>query len=453
MCMTVKHSSDKEKEENLMSMLKCFSKKPCYWGIDKCKLQLHSNVIMNRQHLEYLHIKNPSKIDIKYDSQCKISRIVITENTIGKITLCFFHNALYKTDCQFFELINGGINVATTGIEGLKERLKNAVIFLKDKYKISITSLDAIVKEIEVACTLALDNVPHLQTRRLLVESFANNQTVEFGTHKNSIEDYSILSSNKKKHRKTVWYDKNAKAIDKNEIDPQDKRLKDFHVHRLEIKLTHQKVKKILKNNRLNELTDEKIIEAIEYEKNEVYSNFISSIEKSVSEVETIIEKCSKVDKKVNSYYNELINHSNDRAQTLLKSLLLDEEIITLAPLIFLGKNRAKVKRKLIRNLQDNEIKTNEVHFHGRMITWETVQIFREMFFALDSAKKYGLGCIEDSKKSSVHKIHLEAYTLEFRNQVFNSTISSTRRNTLTDSDYIEKLFWNRLYLKDNHLF
>lgn len=453
MCMTVKHFSDEEKEENLISMLRCFSKTPCYWGIDKCKLQLNGNVLLDKRHLEYLHQKNPSAIDIKYDSQCKISKIVITENTIGKITLCFFHNALYKTDCQFFELINGGINVATTGIEGLKERLKNAVIFLKDKYKISITSLDAIVKEIEIACTLALDNVPHLQTRRLLVESFADDEIVNFATHNSSNKKYSIISSNKSKHKNAVLYDKKVKSIVNKQINPNDERLKDFQVQRLEIKLTHRKIKEILKDNRLNELKDENFIEAIENESIIAYFNFIDRIKESINSTEKIITSFKKCYRRSQDYAIALTQHSNDIGVSALKSTILDEEILVLAPFTSMGKHRADVKRRILEILQRKEKFTDEIDYYGVMVTWQFIQLFREMVHSIEGAKSQGLGCIKNPSSSVVHKIHLKTYSSDLRNKVFENIISNTKRKTLKDSNFITKLFLKKLLCEDNDRF
>lgn len=453
MYLTMKYSSDEEKEENLTSMLRCFSKTPCYWGIDKCKLQLHSNVIMDRQHLEYLHIKNPSEVDIKYDSQSNVSKIVVKNDAVGKITLCFFNNEPYKTDCQFFELINGGINVATTGIEGLKQRLKNAVTLLKDKYKISLTSLDAIIKEIELACTLALDTVPHLQTRRLLVESFANDKTVNFATHNSSNGNYSIVSSKKSKHKSAVLYDKNVKAIANKQINPNDERLRDFQVQRLEIKLTHRKIKEILKDNRLNELKDENVIEAIENESIIAYFNFIDRIKESINSTEKIITSSKKCYRRSQDYAIALTQHSNDIGVSSLKSTILDEEILVLAPFTSLGKHRADVKRRILEILQRKEKFTDEIDYYGVMVTWQFIQLFREMVHSIEGAKSQGLGCIKNPNSSLVHKIHLKTYSSDLRNKVFENIISNTKRKTLKDSNFITKLFLKKLLCEDNDRF
>lgn len=449
----MRYCSEEEKKENLTDILECFSKKHSYWGIDKCKLRLISSVKLNQEHLEKLVKNNPKMFTTNYDNHNKLKEIIIKDDQIGKVKL-YFKTKEDEETYQIFELIKGGINVLTVGAHGIKERLQFAIELLRYKYQIILTDSYAILQEIELACTMAFDKMPHLQTKKILVEAFGNGEAANLNTSKTFKKIYSKLSIKKSPNTSIVMYDKIIKAIDNRQINPNDDRLCDFNVLRLEIKISKKDLEKKLIFLNINNLYDERIIQFLEGEISLAYIQFIQHIEESIIQINNYLETIHNGLKNITykDYTNRLIQIANDCSQSLLKTPILDEELIIFLPLRFLNKHRSKIKKDIVQYLQDDESKTATPHFFGEMISWQTILLFRILFESIEFAKTSGLGCKKTTNAREVHKIHIKEYPIELRNNIFKEFILSTNRKTIDDPDRILGLFLNRLLFDKNEL-
>lgn len=167
--------------ENEKEIKKCFSKKSNFWGIDKCELSL---IDFNIDILNFTTINSKKDTKVFYNSNHKLLQIEIKSEKFGKLTISFDESG-YKKEYARIELINPTLNFGTVGIHGIKQRLANAILLIKNEYGISITYKDAIFKLIELAFTVSFEKKPHLQVRRFLIECLSLGRSPNFIQHKN----------------------------------------------------------------------------------------------------------------------------------------------------------------------------------------------------------------------------------------------------------------------------
>lgn len=316
------------KIENEKKILEAFSSMPCFAGIDKCKLSLQDF------SLECKEIKN-----LKYDSTCnlktsidgKLLSLDIKSEFFGKITISF-DESNFKTSYCYIELIHGGLNIETAGIEGIKSRLANAIDFIKNNYGILITYSTALFLEMELAYTIAFDKTPNLQLRSFLHKCLSSGYPPNFGNEKSKKNnyDYPILSCKISNEELTVTYDKIEKAKRKGQIRRNGSKLDNINVQRFELVLKKNKIKKFLGTNSLDLLNDAQLIEYLETKLHSTINVYIKLIEESSAKTKKVIQDVyNKYGPK--SYIKELLNQVNNHSLRFLSPLVLDEEIIALS--------------------------------------------------------------------------------------------------------------------------
>lgn len=413
------------KIENENKILEAFSSMPCFAGIDKCKLSLQDF------SLECKEIKN-----LKYDSTCnlktsidgKLLSLDIKSEFFGKITISV-DESNFKTSYCYIELIHGGVNIETVGIEGIKSRLANAIDFIKNNYGILITYSTALFLEIELAYTIAFDKTPNLQLRSFLHKCLSSGNPLNFGNEKSKKNnyDYPILSCKISNEELTVTYDKIEKAKRKGQIRRNGSKLDNINVQRFELVLKKNKIKKFLGTNSLDLLNDAQLIEYLETKLHSTINVYIKLIEESSTKTKKAIQDVyNKYGPK--SYIKELLNQVNNHSLRFLSPLVLDEEIIALSN-IAPFKNKGRTKRTIIDSFQNSEKKYFEKNETGLMITWHVRDIFKLFYESLEVAKEKGLGCHKDTKSTHTFKHVLKDYSLDYRNKILNKTIRSNTRN------------------------
>ena len=401
------------KIENENRILEAFSSMPCFAGIDKCKLSLQDF------SLECKEIKN-----LKYDSTCnlktsidgKLLSLDIKSEFFGKITISF-DGSNFKTSYCYIELIHGGLNIETAGIEGIKSRLANAIDFIKNNYGILITYSTALFLEMELAYTIAFDKTPNLQLRSFLHKCLSSGYPPNFGNEKSKKNnyDYPILSCKISNEELTVTYDKIEKAKRKRQIRRKGSKLDNINVQRFELVLKKNKIEKFLGTNSLDLLNDAQLIDYLESRLHSTINVYIKLIEESSAKTKKVIQDVyNKYGPK--SYIKELLNQVNNHSLRFLSPLVLDEEIIALSN-IAPFKNKGRTKRTIIDSFQNSEKKYFEKNETGLMITWHVRDIFKLFYESLEVAKEKGLGCHKDAK------------SLDYRNKILNKTIRSNTRN------------------------
>ena len=413
------------KIENENKILEAFSSMPCFAGIDKCKLSLQDF------SLECKEIKN-----LKYDSTCnlktsidgKLLSLDIKSEFFGKITISV-DESNFKTSYCYIELIHGGLNIETVGIEGIKSRLANAIDFIKNNYGILITYSTALFLEIELAYTIAFDKTPNLQLRSFLHKCLSSGNPPNFGNEKSKKNnyDYPILSCKISNEELTVTYDKIEKAKRKGQIRRNGSKLDNINVQRFELVLKKKKIEKLLGTNSLDLLNDAQLIEYLETKLHSTINVYIKLIEESSTKTKKAIQDVyNKYGPK--SYIKELLNQVNNHSLRFLSPLVLDEEIIALSN-IAPFKNKGRTKRTIIDSFQNSEKKYFEKNETGLMITWHVRDIFKLFYESLEVAKEKGLGCHKDTKSTHTFKHVLKDYSLDYRNKILNKTIRSNTRN------------------------
>ena len=413
------------KIENEKKILEAFSSMPCFAGIDKCKLSLQDF------SLECKEIKN-----LKYDSTCnlktsidgKLLSLDIKSEFFGKITISF-DESNFKTSYCYIELIHGGLNIETAGIEGIKSRLANAIDFIKNNYGILITYSTALFLEMELAYTIAFDKTPNLQLRSFLHKCLSSGYPPNFGNEKSKKNnyDYPILSCKISNEELTVTYDKIEKAKRKGQIRRNGSKLDNINVQRFELVLKKNKIEKFLGTNSLDLLNDAQLIEYLETKLHSTINVYIKLIEESSIKTKKAIQDVyNKYGPK--NYIKELFNQVNNHSLRFLSPLVLDEEIIALTN-IAPFKNKGRTKRTIIESFQNSEKKYSEKNETGLMITWHVRDIFKLFYESLEVAKEKGLGCHKDAKSTHTFKHVLKDYSLDYRNKILNKTIRSNTRN------------------------
>ena len=413
------------KIENENRILEAFSSMPCFAGIDKCKLSLQDF------SLECKEIKN-----LKYDSTCnlktsidgKLLSLDIKSEFFGKITISV-DESNFKTSYCYIELIHGGLNIETVGIEGIKSRLANAIDFIKNNYGILITYSTALFLEMELAYTIAFDKTPNLQLRSFLHKCLSSGYPPNFGNEKSKKNnyDYPILNCKISNEELTVTYDKIEKAKRKRQIRRKGSKLDNINVQRFELVLKKNKIEKFLGTNSLDLLNDAQLIDYLESRLHSTINVYIKLIEESSTKTKKVIQDVyNKYGPK--SYIKELLNQVNNHSLRFLSPLVLDEEIIALSN-IAPFKNKGRTKRKIIESFQNSEKKYFEKNETGLMITWHVRDIFKLFYESLEVAKEKGLGCHKDTKSTHTFKYVLKDYSLDYRNKILNKTIRSNTRN------------------------
>ena len=107
-----------EKINNENSILEVFSSKSCFAGIDKCKVSLQDFSV---ERVEIKNLKQDRSCNLKTSIDGKIRSLDIKSEFFGKITISFDTSDLKTSYCHI-ELIHGGLNFETVGIEGIKNR-------------------------------------------------------------------------------------------------------------------------------------------------------------------------------------------------------------------------------------------------------------------------------------------------------------------------------------------
>jgi len=385
-----------EKINNENIILEAFSSMSCFVGIDKCKVSLQD---FSLERVEIKNLKQDSSCNLKTSIDGKIRSLDIKSELFGKITISL-DTSDFKVPYCYIELIHGGLNFETVGIDDIKNRLANAIDFIKNNYGIIITYSTALFLEIELAYTIAFDKTPNLQLRSFLHKCLSSGNSPNFGNEKSKKNnyDYPILSCKISNEELTVTYDKIEKAKRKGQIRRNGSKLDNINVQRFELVLKKNKIKKFLGTNSLDFIKTEKAIQ-------DVYNKYGPK-----------------------NYIKELFNQANNHSLRFLSPLVLDEEIIALTN-IAPFKNKGRTKRKIIESFQNSEKKYSEKNETGLMITWHVRDIFKLFYKSLDVAREKGLGCHKDTTSTHTYKHVLKDYSLDYRNNIFDEIIKTNTRN------------------------
>ena len=414
-----------EKINNENSILEVFSSKSCFAGIDKCKVSLQDFSV---ERVEIKNLKQDSSCNLKTSIDEELLGLDIKSEFFGKITISF-DTSDFKTPYCYIELIHGGLNFETVGIEGIKNRLANAIDFIKNNYGIIITYSTALFLEIELAYTIAFDKTPNLQLRSFLHKCLSSGNPPNFGNEKSKKNnyDYPILSCKISNEELTVTYDKIEKAKRKGQIRRNGSKLDNINVQRFELALKKNKIEKFLGTNSLDLLNDAQLIEYLESKLHSTINVYIKLIEESINETKKVLED---VYRKYGPqrYIKEFLIQVNNYSLKKLSPLVLDEEILALINIGF-SKNKGRTKRAIIEYFQNSEKYYSKRNETGLMITWHVRDIFKLFYKSLDIAREKGLGCHKDTTSTHTYKHILKDYPLGYRNNIFDEIIKSNTRN------------------------
>ena len=414
-----------EKINNENSILDVFSSMPCFAGIDKCKLSLQDFSV---ERVEIKNLNQDSSCNLKTSIDGELLSLDIKSEFFGKITISF-DTSDFKTPYCYIELIHGGLNFETVGIKEIKNRLSNAIDFIKNNYGIIITYSTALFLEIELAYTIAFDKTPNLQLRSFLHKCLSSGNSPNFGNEKSKKDnyDYPILSCKISTDELTVFYDKIEKAKRKRQIRREGSKLENINVQRFELVLKKNKIKELLGTNSLDLLNDAQLIEYLESKLHSTINVYIKLIEESINETKKVLED---VYRKYGPqrYIKEFLIQVNNYSLKKLSPLVLDEEILALINIGF-SKNKGRTKRAIIEYFQNSEKYYSKRNETGLMITWHVRDIFKLFYKSLDIAREKGLGCHKDTTSTHTYKHILKDYPLGYRNNIFDEIIKSNTRN------------------------
>ena len=414
-----------EKINNENSILDVFSSMPCFAGIDKCKLSLQDFSV---ERVEIKNLNQDSSCNLKTSIDGELLSLDIKSEFFGKITISF-DTSDFKTPYCYIELIHGGLNFETVGIKEIKNRLSNAIDFIKNNYGIIITYSTALFIEIELAYTIAFDKTPNLQLRSFLHKCLSSGNSPNFGNEKSKKDnyDYPILSCKISTDELTVFYDKIEKAKRKRQIRREGSKLENINVQRFELVLKKNKIKELLGTNSLDLLNDAQLIEYLESKLHSTINVYIKLIEESINETKKVLED---VYRKYGPqrYIKEFLIQVNNYSLKKLSPLVLDEEILALINIGF-SKNKGRTKRAIIEYFQNSEKYYSKRNETGLMITWHVRDIFKLFYKSLDIAREKGLGCHKDTTSTHTYKHILKDYPLGYRNNIFDEIIKSNTRN------------------------
>ena len=414
-----------EKINNENSILDVFSSMPCFAGIDKCKLSLQDFSV---ERVEIKNLNQDSSCNLKTSIDGELLSLDIKSEFFGKITISF-DTSDFKTPYCYIELIHGGLNFETVGIKEIKNRLSNAIDFIKNNYGIIITYSTALFLEIELAYTIAFDKTPNLQLRSFLHKCLSSGNSPNFGNEKSKKDnyDYPILSCKISTDELTVFYDKIEKAKRKRQIRREGSKLENINVQRFELVLKKNKIKELLGTNSLDLLNDAQLIEYLETKLHSTINVYIKLIEESSIKTKKVIQDVYNKHGPKN-YIKALFNQVNNHSLRTLSPLVLDEEIIALTN-ISPFKNKARTKRTIIESFQNSDEDYSEKNETGLMITWHVRDIFKLFYESLEVAREKGLGCHKDTTSAHTYKHVLKDYPLGYRNNIFDEIIKSNTRN------------------------
>ena len=414
-----------EKINNENRILEVFSSKSCFAGIDKCKVSLQDFSV---ERVEIKNLKQDRSCNLKTSIDGELLSLDIKSEFFGKITISF-DTSDFKTPYCYIELIHGGLNFETVGIEGIKKRLANAIDFIKNNYGVIITYSTALFLEIELAYTIAFDKTPNLQLRSFLHKCLSSGYPPNFGNEKSKKNnyDYPILSCKISNEELTVTYDKIEKAKRKRQIRRNGSKLDNINVQRFELVLKKNKIEKFLGTNSLDLLNDAQLIEYLESKLHSTINVYIKLIEESSNETKRVLED---VYRKYGPqrYIKEFLIQVNNYSLNKLSPLVLDEEILALINIGFC-KNKGRTKRAIIEYFQNSEKYYSKKNETGLMITWHVRDIFKLFYKSLDIAREKGLGCHKDTTSTHTYKHILKDYPLGYRNNIFDEIIKSNTRN------------------------
>ena len=255
--------SQKQNENFIKS---CFSIVPAYWGIDNCIVSILSpKVTFDPNVFDEQIFKDTASID--YNSQGELIKITIQSVDLGKVTISL-KEVGYRKKYIAIQLNGPSPNFQTTGIEGIKLRLKEVLHKLEKDYKIKIKYNPDYVrfKKIELAFTIAFDKLPSLQTRQLLISSLADETNKDLKNHRTSknADKFSMVSNEINKKEKHIFYNKIEKAKKNKQVRKTNSSLKNLEIFRYEVELTGSMIAEQLYSHYLAQLTDEMIIQYLE---------------------------------------------------------------------------------------------------------------------------------------------------------------------------------------------
>lgn len=422
--------SEEEKQKiydkNTNEMERCFSVTSSFWGIDKVVLALKGQFHINNQELDLAaSMKNSITVKKKLDQFGSISELVVNSQDFG--SFYFWKNPYDASYFYRIELIHTGLNIATDSIEGIRQRLNEALSFLENKTGIVCAIHHCEFQEIELAFTMAIQSDFHLQTRALLLHCLTQKK-VNFASSSKSIndKDYDILTTNAYKNNKQVLYNKTKKAKRLGQLDKA--KTEAFEVYRFETVLKKDKIKSVFSTCVLEEFDDDRIIKYLEGLVSNGIFNLIKEIERSVRKTDKELSKIFK--EKPRATFEELLKKQINVAHSTNTPFVLDEEIFSLIDVKFVSKeNRSHYRRNMVVKSQ-KELNINSESFYlSEMITWNALIILRLMFDALDFAKAHGLGCHKNYNTNELHIVQIPTFSKEFRNEIYSSNNRLRRKH------------------------
>lgn len=441
---------DRKKDHYLKSyeiIASNFIESPMTVGIDKITLSFDANVSIDKQKFNFFRKNFPKKINVNslFLTNGKINNISYKDSEIGKITI-LGNNINKNGQCLCnFELINGSLNIKTSNITEIKERLFISLIELESKtgIRINITlSNDVIIKSIELAFTFTSKNRIPLFTRLLLHKCLSNNKQPDKKVYpiKDDKLDHHIICSSEGYNLSFVIYDKTAKCENDGYLEENVEH--GFRIYRFEITLKKSNVKKFLKTDELFELNTENIHSYLRDTINNGFNNLIREINQSIIETDKLLEKVyfeSNQNDYIEQFFLELLRLPMYNVTTVI----LDEEILLYLKLNYL-KNKSNRSRTIDYILTKIMKRSNFGDYPlSIMSTWQTLFLLKLMNQSLERGyepnQKYSI-FLEDIKFKA---IYLRQYPNEKRKELYDEIRKNRTKSTTVNSLYRKR--WDEL--------
>ncbi|MDG3132732.1 hypothetical protein MKL26_06850 [Streptococcus suis] len=424
-----------------------FKESPMTVGIDKITLIFDAEVLVDKNKLNNYRIKKSKNIVINsmFFVQGKVNNITFKDSEIGKITISG-NNINKEGQCQCtFELINGSLNVKTSQLSEIKERLFNALIEIESQsgiqIKIKLFS-DIVIKSIELAFTFTSKNRIPLFTRLLLHKCLSNHEQPDKKVYsiKDDKLDHHIICSTEGYNLSFVTYDKTAKCENDGYLEENVER--GFRLYRFEITLKKSNVKKFLETDELFKLKTENIHSYLRNTIKNGFNNLIKEINHSVIETDKLLEKVyfeSNQNDYIEQFFLELLRLPMENVTTIL----LDEEIILYLKLTYL-KNKSNRSRTIDYILTKIMKRSNFGDYPlSIMSTWQTLFLLKFMNQSLekgDESNKQSSNLFEDFIFKA---INLRQYPNEKRKELYDEIRKNRTKSTTINSLYRKR--WDEL--------
>lgn len=390
--MTKQRRQEYQKAEQYVR--ESFGTESSSWGIDKVAV---GNVGIGSIDIEQLMMKNYALPD----KRCKVTEEPDDKSINGiasiRISQAGYNLYIGRNAVGIYaiiDLVSEGNNIRTRDIKAVKSHLQNVKDNVLREFGIELIIDAASVRSIEIAYTTISDRIP-IYSRYLIMQSFyKRGRCVEFDkTSKTKAsdlygEDISYILVKNKRAVKTgasyVFYDKTREMIDKKEL--LELPVSNSRIYRFEAKLSATSVKACLGTNKLEELTDDAVLQYVYVLINDIADYYRRLFLKSANTAKIRLQKlfCNpeKKRKSLKDVLKDVIDIEGDVVKSE-KMPIIDQESI-----LYSSTGGVHGTRPIWQYL-DN--------VHGSYLTemygWVTEDVINDMLDTYHYSMAEGLGC------------------------------------------------------------